>query len=114
MQQAIFLDIALFFPGLLSGVLGVALSAGNVELPAIVTQLSTDAIFVTLLAALGYCAASSLFGIEPNKLPIISKAVGDRMPNVDMFDIDKDGNVFAKPREESGEDDKKDDKKKDE
>lgn len=114
MQQAIFLDIALFFPGLLSGVLGVALSAGNVELPAIVTQLSTDAIFVTLLAALGYCAASSLFGIEPNKLPIISKAVGDRMPNVDMFDIDKDGNVFAKPREESVEDDKKDDKKKDE
>jgi hypothetical protein len=115
MQQAIFLDIALFFPGLLTGVIGIILGSQNIQLPEAVTQLSTDAIFVTLLAALGYCAASSLFGIEPNKLPIISQAVGDRMPNVDMFDIDKEGNVFAKPREGSEEEDKKDDdKKKDE
>lgn len=115
MQQAIFLDIALFFPGLLTGVIGIILGSQDIQLPEAVTQLSTDAIFVTLLAALGYCAASSLFGIEPNKLPIISQAVGDRMPNVDMFDIDKEGNVFAKPREGSEEEDKKDDdKKKDE
>jgi hypothetical protein len=114
MQQAIFLDIALFFPGLLFGLSGLILGGANIELPAIVTQISTDAIFVSLLAALGYCAASSLLGIEPNKLPIISSAVGDRMPSVDMFDIDSEGNIFAKPREREEKDKKDDDKKKDE
>ena len=112
MQQAIFLDIALFFPGLLAGLLGLILGGANIELPAIVTQISTDAIFVTLLAALGYSAASSLFGIEPNKLPFISNAVNDRMPSVDMFDIDSEGNIFAKPREREEKDEKDDDKKK--
>ena len=113
MQQAIFVDIALFFPGLLFGLSGIILGGANIELPEIVTQLSTDAIFVSLLAALGYCVASSLLGVEPNKLPIISNAVGDRMPSVDMFDIDSEGNIVPKPREEQ-EDKKDDDKKKDE
>jgi hypothetical protein len=111
-QQAIFLDIALFFPGLLFGLSGLAAGKANIEIPEYVTQLSTDAIFVTLLAVLGYCTASSLLGVEPNKLPVISKAVGDRMPSVDMFDIDSEGNIFAKPRERDEKDD--DDKKKDE
>jgi hypothetical protein len=34
------------------------------------------------------------------------------MPSVDMFDIDSEGNIFAKPRERDEKDD--DDKKKDE
>jgi len=114
MQQAIFLDIALFFPGLISGLFGLILGGANVQLPEIVIQGSTDAIFVTLLAALGYCAASSLLGVEPNKLPIISNAVSERMPSVDMFDIDSEGNIFAKPKEREEEDKKGDDKKKDE
>ena len=112
MQQAIFVDIALFFPGLLFGLSGIILGGANIELPEIVTQLSTDAIFVSLLAALGYCVASSLLGVEPNKLPIISNAVGERMPSVDMFDIDSEGNIFAKPREREEKDEKDDDKKK--
>merc|ERR1739842_231381 len=48
MQQAIFIDIALFFPGLLSGLFGVVLGGAGVQLPSIVTQVSTDAIFVSL------------------------------------------------------------------
>lgn len=106
MQQAIFLDIALFFPGLASALFGFILGGANVQLPSIITQVSTDAIFVTLLAALGYCTASSLLGITPNKLPLVSQAVEDRMPTVDMFDIDAEGNIFAKPREEIEEKDK--------
>jgi hypothetical protein len=103
MQQAIFIDIALFFPGLLTAVLGFVLGGANVQLPAIVTQFSTDAIFVSLLAVLGYCTASSLLGIAPNKIPLISSAVDDRMPTVDMFDIDAEGNIFAKPMDEEEE-----------
>ena len=110
MQQAIFLDIALFFPGLLSALVGFIAGGSNVALPAAITQFSTDAIFVTLLLTLGYCTVSSLLGITPDKIPIVSPAVDDRMPTVDMFDIDSEGNVFAKRREEEENDDKKDKK----
>lgn len=105
MQQAIFIDIALFFPGLLSALIGFIVGGANVQLPTAVTQFSTDAIFVTLLLVLGYCTASSLFGITPNKIPIISSAVDDRMPTVEMFDIDSEGNVFSKPRDEKKDED---------
>lgn len=103
MQQAIFIDIALFFPGLLSGVLGLVLGGAGVQLPAILTQVSTDAIFVSLLAVLGYCSVSSLLGISPNKIPLISQAVEDRMPTVDMFDVDSEGNIMPIRREEDEE-----------
>ena len=105
MQQAIFIDIALFFPGLITGILGLMLGGAGVKLPSAITELGTDAIFASLLLALGYCVVSSILGMTPNKLPLISKAVDDRMPTVDMFDIDSDGNIFAKPREESNDDD---------
>ena len=105
MQQAIFIDIALFFPGLITGILGLMLGGAGVQLPPAVTELGTDAIFASLLVALGYCVVSSILGTAPNKLPLISKAVDNRMPTVDMFDIDSDGNVFVKPREENDGDD---------
>jgi hypothetical protein len=81
-----------------------------VQPPEIITQLSTDAIFVTLLAVLSYSTVSSLLGITPNKVPIVSSNVDKRMPTVDMFDIDSEGNIVAKePREqENDESDKKD------
>lgn len=109
MQQAIFIDIALFFPGLLSALFGIAAGGAGLQIPEIISQLSTDAIFVSLLAVLGYCSVSSLLGIEPNKIPLVSKAVDDRMPTIDMFDIDSEGRITAAPREE---DEKKDDDKK--
>jgi hypothetical protein len=108
MQQAIFLDIALFFPGLLSGLVGLLVGGANVQLPAVVVQLSTDAIFFTLVAAIVYSAVSSALGIEPNKIPLISKAVDDRMPSIDMFDITPEGRIIPKPKdEEKKEDDEK-------
>jgi len=108
MQQAIFLDVALFFPGLIGGL--VALT--GLQMPLIVSQISNDAIFITLLGVIGYCTVSSLLGIAPNKIPLISKAVEDRMPNVEMFDLDTDGNIVFRPREEEEEAEKKDDKDK--
>jgi hypothetical protein len=109
MQQAIFVDVALFFPGLIGGVVGLT----GLQLPAIASQLGNDAIFVTLLATIGYCTVSSLLGITPNKIPIISPAVEDRMPNIDSFDLDTEGNIVFKPREEEeGKENQKDDKDK--
>lgn len=106
MQQAIFLDIALFFPGVVTGLIGLGLGAVKVELPQLVVQLGTDAIFVTLLLALGYCTVSSILGVVPDKLPILSNAVTQRMPSADMFTVDKDGNIQMK---EPDEEEKKDD-----
>lgn len=109
MQQAILIDIALFFPGLLSLLFGGLLSGANVQLPGSLSVISSDAIFVSLLVVLGYCTVSSLLGQEPNKVPLISKAVDDRMPTVDMLEFDSEGNIFARRK-----DDEEDDKKKDE
>jgi hypothetical protein len=111
MQQAIFLDIALFFPGLLSGLIGLLVGGANIQLPGSLVQLSTDAIFFTLVAAIVYSSVSSLLGIEPNKIPLISKAVDDRMPSIDMFDITPEGRIIPRPRDEEKNDDEE--KKKD-
>jgi len=106
MQQAIFVDIALFFPGLAGGLLG----ALNLNFPTAIQELSTDAIFVTLLAVLGYCAVSSLFGVTPDKLPLISQSVNDRMPTIDMFD--DSGNFIPRQlRQEEGDEDNGDEDK---
>lgn len=111
MQQAIFLDIALFFPSLLIGLGGLIL--GNVpglNLPAAGGELFSDVIFGTLLLTLTYCVGSSLLGKEPSSIPIVSQSVKDRMPTIDMFD---DNGQFV-PSESRGEkDDDKSDNKKD-
>jgi hypothetical protein len=86
MQQAIFVDIALFFPGLIAAIYTLVLSGLGVTIPPDVTVIGTDVIFVTLLATLGYCTISSALGIAPDKIPLISQAVSDRMPTADWFD----------------------------
>jgi len=108
MQQAIFLDIALFFPGLLAAAFSLVTSNAGVKSPAVVSELGADAIFASLLLTVGYCTVSSLLGKTPNKIPLISQAVEDRMPTIDMFD---DSGSFI-PRE-MREKDEKDEEKKD-
>lgn len=105
MQQAIYLDIALFFPSLLAGLYSLVAS-GSFQLPRAVTELGTDAIFFALVAALGYSVVSSLLGITPNKIPFISDAVDARLPTVDMFD--KEGRFQPKnPRTKDDDDENK-------
>ncbi|KAL3927276.1 MAG: hypothetical protein SGARI_005368, partial [Bacillariaceae sp.] len=102
MQQAIFLDIALFFPGLLAAAISV-IGGGNV--PAAFTEVTNDVVFFTMLLALAYSSISSLLGVAPDKIPLVSQAVEDRMPTVDMFD---DEGRFI-PREEREKNDEKKD-----
>eukprot|EP00978_Attheya_sp_CCMP212_P028022 scaffold95573_cov54-Attheya_sp.AAC.4 len=59
-QQAIFYKIILFFLSLLASIGGIALNAGGVQIPSQISELGTDAVFVTLLVTLAYCIISSL------------------------------------------------------
>jgi hypothetical protein len=104
-QQAVFLDIALFAPALIAALGAGLLNQVGVSLPASITELSNDAMFLALLAAIGYSTVSSLLGETPNKLPFISKRVEDRMISPDLFDengrfapFDEDGNLKKKPK----------------
>lgn len=107
MQQAIFIDIALFFPSLILGVGGlIANGAGGGALPPGVSEIFSDVIFGTLLVMLGYCVVSSAFGREPDGIPLISDAVKDRMPTIDMFD--DEGRFVPREFRNKDEDEKKD------
>ena len=88
MQQAIFLDIALIFPSLIIGLGGFVAGAVGSPLSNAAGEIFSDVLFGTLLLILAYCAGSSLLGKEPSSIPIISQAVKERMPTIDMFDND--------------------------
>lgn len=85
MQQAIFLDIALIFPGVIGALFEVL---GGGKTPPALLELGSDAMFAALIVTLGYCVVSSLLGVTPNKIPFISEGVEARMPTVDMFDAE--------------------------
>jgi Chloroplast import apparatus Tic20-like/EF-hand domain pair len=105
MQQAIFIDIALFFPGLLAALYELIGQGAGFKLPRVVTEIGSDAMFAVLLLTLGYAVVSSLLGQVPNKIPIISQAVESRMPTVDMFD--ESGRFNPRERSDKEDDDKK-------
>lgn len=108
MQQAIFVDIALFFPGLLGAAYSLATANSGVKMPPGVAELGSDIIFGTLIITIAYCSISSLLGKTPDKIPLISQAVDDRMPSFDMFD--ESGSLIPREmREKNGDED--DDKK---
>jgi hypothetical protein len=109
MQQAIFVDIALFFPGLLAALFGLLGSQVGFQIPPGLGELGSDVIFGAMLLTIGYASVSSLLGVAPNKIPVISQAVEDRMPSADMFD--NQGQFI--PRDARKDKDKKDDDKKD-
>ena len=108
MQQAILVDIALIIPGLLGGlatyclpnVLGIPIS------PDMVMQSSTLT-FLLISLVIIYSCASSLAGVVPDKVPLISERVEKRVPTADMFNeegefVGRDGKGV--PEEKKGED----------
>ena len=108
MQQAILVDIALIIPGLLGGlatyilpnVLGIPIS------PEMIMQ-SSSLTFLLVSLVIIYSCASSLAGIVPDKVPIISERVEKRVPSADMFNeegefVGRDSQGTGTPR---GEDD---------
>ena len=108
MQQAIFLDIALIFPGLFIGLGGLVLGKVGSPVSAVTGEVFADVIFGILVLVLAYCTGSSLLGQEPDSIPFISASVKDRMPTLDMFD---DQGRFV-PREQREEEDEKSNKDK--
>ena len=84
-QQALYLDFALFVPGLVMALAGAASSGLGLSIPPVIGELSSDAVFVTLIAALGYSAVSSLLGVTPDKIPFLSESVNKRVPTADMI-----------------------------
>jgi Ca2+-binding EF-hand superfamily protein len=99
MQQAIYLDISLFLPGLIASLQGLITSGLDVKIPEVVSQLGSDAVFLTLLAAIGYSVISSILGITPDKIPFISDTASQRIPTIDMFDAD--GRFIGRNREDN-------------
>merc|ERR1739842_119530 len=69
MQQAIYLDIALFFPGLLGALFAGIGSAAGFQIPPSVVETGSTAIFGALVLAVTYASISSLLGIKPDKIP---------------------------------------------
>ena len=55
-------------------------------MPQAASELFSDLMFGSLLIMLAYCSITSLLGREPDGIPLISDAVKDRMPTIDMFD----------------------------
>jgi hypothetical protein len=86
MQQAIYLDVFLFIPGFIASVGALVLNGLGVTVPQIFSQVGQDAIFISLIAAIGYSVISSLLGVIPDKIPGISEQVNNRIPTLDMFD----------------------------
>ena len=82
-QQAIFLDIALIFPGLIGGVISAIATQSNSPLPQSVIDLSSTATFLSISAAIIYSMGSSLAGILPDKIPLVSERVKVRVPTAE-------------------------------
>lgn len=96
-QQAIFLDIALIFPGLIGGIAGaIAKQTGTDISP--VSDVGSTIVFLSMAAAIVYSMISSLLGIAPDKIPLVSERVRQRVPTAEEFEnmFDENGN-FVPP-----------------
>merc|ERR1711865_363601 len=109
MQQAIYLDFALFIPGVVGAITAAAASGLGFQFPPGIVEIGSDAVFLTLLATLAYSTVSSLLGAEPDKIPLISDAVNKRLPSIDISMFDSEGR-FVPPQLEEKEDDDKEKK----
>jgi hypothetical protein len=68
MQQAIYLDVALFVPGVLALLYGAAASNLPLNLPTEVIEYGSDAVVLAMIATIAYASASSLLGKTPDNL----------------------------------------------
>lgn len=83
MQQAIFIDIALIFPSLIGSVVGVLAKQGDAEIPIEFSSAGSTLTFLTISACIIYSSISSLLGIIPDKIPIISNRAKLRVPTAE-------------------------------
>ena len=83
-------------------------SAAGFQIPAGGSQTGNTAIFAVLVLTVLYASISSLLGVKPDKIPLISVAVEDRMPTIDMFD-DQGRYIPRNQRQQENKDDEKKD-----
>lgn len=84
-QLAIFLDIALIFPGIIGVFAELGTKFLGVELSPAVADLASDVTFISFISVISYATISSLFGIEPDKIPIITERIKQRVPTTEEF-----------------------------
>ena len=95
MQQAIFLDIALFAPALVATLINLAGSAtGLGAIPEPIAETTGGALFAVMATSVLYAATSSLLGQTPDKIPFISQAVRNRLPNFEIMNME--GRILTK------------------
>ena len=82
-QQAIFLDIALIFPGLIGSVIAAIATQSNTPIPQNLADLGSTATFLSISAAIIYSMGSTLGGVLPDKIPFVSQRVAARVPTAD-------------------------------
>lgn len=85
MLQAIYLDIALFVPAIISLLVGGASQLIGQQVPIEVIAVASNVLFFASLSAIVYASASSLAGQEPDKIPVVSTTVKRLMPTVEMM-----------------------------
>jgi hypothetical protein len=85
MLQAIYLDIALFVPGLISILVGGASQLTGQQVPLDAVATASNVLFFASLSAILYASASSLAGQEPDKIPVVSTTVKRLLPTVEMM-----------------------------
>lgn len=111
MRQAIFLDIALFFPSIGTALVALLGSVAGFQVPDGINEAGSTAIFGVFLLTFAYATISSVLGITPDKIPIVSQAVDQRMLTLEMFD--DQGRFVPRELPETKGDTNDDDKKKD-
>lgn len=85
MQQAIFFDIALIFPGVLGSVVSLLISQTDYEIPSAVGTIGSTATFLLVSLGIIYSLVSSLLGIVPDKIPIFSDRAKLRVPTAEQI-----------------------------
>eukprot|EP00596_Hydrurales_sp_CCMP1899_P008945 CAMPEP_0119033248 /NCGR_PEP_ID=MMETSP1177-20130426/279_1 /TAXON_ID=2985 /ORGANISM="Ochromonas sp, Strain CCMP1899" /LENGTH=370 /DNA_ID=CAMNT_0006989843 /DNA_START=151 /DNA_END=1263 /DNA_ORIENTATION=- len=114
-QQAIFLDIALIFPGIIGTISTVAAQQAGSAVPQALVDAGSTATFLAVSAAIIYSMGSSLTGVIPDKIPFVSERVKVRVPTAEdilkmlsdqeeMLIIQDENNKKLKKRKERGED----------
>jgi Chloroplast import apparatus Tic20-like len=83
MQQAIFLDIALIFPSLIGSVAGILAKQGDGDIPIEFSSAGSTLTFLSISACIIYSSVSSLLGIIPDKIPLISERAKLRVPTAE-------------------------------
>lgn len=87
--QAIYIDISILFPTVFAGFVDFL----PPSISSIILPISSIATFLTLAGMVGYSIGSSLLGVVPDRIPLLSDQVKSRVPSIDM--IDTEGLLFG-------------------